>query len=231
MQVNLKPIGEILKSNYLEAPPFQRPYAWGGDNIKQLLEDVGGNLGKEEYFIGTIVTSVQEKESAPLRVIDGQQRLATVSIMLAAVRDRMNEIDGSGESAAQLLPFLMERNLATKARSPKLKMSDQDNSFFRGRFIDRDAVVSPKYESHKRLEGAYSLVYSAIAEMPELRLGEWGDFIESRLKVIHIEADPKADAIALFEAVNDSESALTQSDLVGMAYGRRAAAGGLRTSA
>ena len=213
MQVALKPIAGILKSNYLGVPPFQRPYAWGVDNVRQLMEDVNGNIGQEGYFIGTVVTSAQNGEAARLRVIDGQQRLATVLIMLAAAQDRFAEIGDIG-SAEELSPYLSSKNLATKIRSPKLEMSDQDNIFFRARFVDKKSDFAPKYESHKRLTGAYACVRAAIDGMTEDRLGEWASFLQECLKVIHVEAARESDAYAMFESINDRGVQLAQVDLI-----------------
>ena len=75
-------------SNAFRIPLFQRPFSWGEENAAQLNDDLhtawSGSL--EGYFLGPIVVS-QSGHFAPFDVIDGQQRLATISILLAIFRD------------------------------------------------------------------------------------------------------------------------------------------------
>lgn len=213
MHVNLKPITAILKSNYLEVPPYQRSYAWT-DNIPQLMEDIHDNLGREKYFIGTVCTS-EQKENARIRVIDGQQRFATVSIMLAAARDQFASISVPNQSniLAHLDSLLHRMDMGSNTISPILKMSRQDNFFFEKRFISREGCA-PKHDSHKRLEKAYEIVRNAVAKMTAEELQAWTDFVEKRLEIIHIESRDPAAAYALFETINDRGVQLTQADLI-----------------
>ena len=213
MQVALKPIAGILKSNYLGVPVFQRPYAWEVDNVRQLMDDVKNNLGQEGYFIGTVVTSKENNEAAHLRVIDGQQRLATILIMLAAARDCL-AASGDTASVAELGPYLSSMNLITKLHNPKLAMSNQDNNFFRAKFIDGNSDITPKYESHKRLTGAYTCVREEIDKMSGESLGRWAEFLQERLNVIHVQAARESDAYAMFETINDRGVQLAQVDLI-----------------
>ena len=205
MQIIQKPVAEILLTHSLKASPFQRPYAWADDNIEQLLDDIASNIGREKHFIGTIVTGAQEDGRFHQRVIDGQQRLATVLIMLAAARDRFVGM-GDQDSAGALTPYISSMSLATRVRSPKLEMNSQDNEFFRARVIDGRAEIAPKYQSHKRLAGACAIVRAALDEMDGPKLGEWTDFIQNRLKAIHLEVGDEVNACATFEALNDGRA-------------------------
>ena len=219
MQIARKPIANILKVECLEVPAFHRSYVWTESNVRQLLDDMRENKFSE-CFIGTVVTSAQDGESSRLQVIDGQQRLATVSLLLAAARDRFAQI-GAGDFAEEMSPYLSSKNVAAKDRNPKLNLSGQDDEFFRGRFIAGNSSIAPERESHKRLAGGYARIRAEIDHMSNRALSEWVEFVKTRLKVIHVEADPKADACVLFEALNDRESGMTQSELTTLAYGRR----------
>lgn len=80
-----KSLKEIFHSKYI-VPLYQRNYAWGRDEIEQLLQDLYENFKKSEnnpslnYFIGSLV--VLKRKDGLYEVIDGQQRLTTLSLLL-----------------------------------------------------------------------------------------------------------------------------------------------------
>ncbi len=86
-----QPIGELLANNQFVVPTYQRSFAWTALHVENLLKDIRGAMtrmaaGKgEKYFLGTLVFI--ERQGKPLEVVDGQQRLATISIIFAAIRD------------------------------------------------------------------------------------------------------------------------------------------------
>jgi len=76
-----KSIREIFQSNYV-VPLYQRNYAWTDNEIHQLIRDIYGNYKKDPkgfYFIGTLV--VLKRKNGDFEVIDGQQRLTTLSLI------------------------------------------------------------------------------------------------------------------------------------------------------
>ena len=89
-------LGDIFNDAYdFRIPPYQRPYAWTTEQTSALLDDLqtalntGGNVKIEEmppYFLGSIVV-IKEREKAPSDVIDGQQRLTTLTILLCVLRE------------------------------------------------------------------------------------------------------------------------------------------------
>src|SRR5689334_6329324 len=80
-------LGGALKNGPLVIPNYQREYSWKPDRVRKLFDDFGNAMLKRQpsYFLGTIVLT----PGRPPCVIDGQQRLATTSIFLAAVRDAL----------------------------------------------------------------------------------------------------------------------------------------------
>ena len=80
-------LGSVLKHNQLVVPANQREYSWTERQVVQLFQDFAKAIadGEPGYFLGTIVTI--PRTTGNLEVVDGQQRLATTAILLAAVRD------------------------------------------------------------------------------------------------------------------------------------------------
>lgn len=77
-ELELLPIGEILKKE-LVIPEYQRPYKWKEETILKLLDDIKNNQNKKEYRIGTLIL---HKEKEEYNIVDGQQRLVSISIIL-----------------------------------------------------------------------------------------------------------------------------------------------------
>ena len=88
MEVKSKTLTEIFSSNILEVPFFQRSYVWNRDNWEELLDDLFED--RKTYFLGTIILKEKIDSLCKLKIhliIDGQQRLTTLSILIKALYD------------------------------------------------------------------------------------------------------------------------------------------------
>src|SRR6266498_1548851 len=97
-------IRNVLSSAYYRIPRFQRPYSWTRENIQDFWDDVVKNT-PESYFIGSMV--VFRDGSQRYGVVDGQQRLTTITVLLAVIRDRLDQLGFS--DLAQGIQNLIER--------------------------------------------------------------------------------------------------------------------------
>ena len=94
MNVNEKEIGfeskkisEILKCDRLTIPSYQRPYKWNRKHIRNLFYDLRDAMGKKEYQIGSVIL---HKNDGHLDIVDGQQRLISISLFLHSLDDLEN---------------------------------------------------------------------------------------------------------------------------------------------
>ena len=91
-------IKKILSDDYCFAiPPYQRPYAWEISQAGELLTDLYDAMNGQEgprsvYFLGSIVL-VKEPGKPEARIVDGQQRLTTLTILLSVIRDLTSDSD------------------------------------------------------------------------------------------------------------------------------------------
>ena len=85
-----KSLSELLKESFLQIPRFQRPYDWNSDNISDFWTDLIDS-DDDEYFMGSIVVFRDKKDKSMLSVVDGQQRLTTITILLSLLRDAFRE--------------------------------------------------------------------------------------------------------------------------------------------
>lgn len=125
------PLRKIFSSDFEFAiPDYQRPYSWGNEQALQMLDDLEASLERDTedpYFLGSIVL-VKEGTSPKSEVIDGQQRLTTLSILLSVLRDLTTDAQLRGE----LAEFVLEpgKIMAGTQPRPRVTLRKRDASFF-----------------------------------------------------------------------------------------------------
>jgi Protein of unknown function DUF262/Protein of unknown function (DUF1524) len=215
-------LASVLKQNQLAVPPNQREYSWTSKEVRTLFQDFAKAIsegGAHSYFLGTIVTI--PRAHGVLEVVDGQQRLSTTAIMLAAIRDYLWLQD---EMIAQSIDseFLMVIDRASRARVPRLRLNLDDNDYFRARLAEDVERPTPTKPSHRLLEDAFTeareQVQKIVAGFDEKDHGDvlnhWISFMESHALVVLLRVPNDADAYRMFETLNDRGLRTSQSDLV-----------------
>ncbi len=93
----------VFANNTFVVPEFQRGYAWGMEQWKALWDDVKNvnDRAQGDHFAGTIMVAPEPQEQAHVRLIDGQQRLTSLSLLLRALRGRGHPISFTGNIALQ----------------------------------------------------------------------------------------------------------------------------------
>ncbi|WP_405767802.1 DUF262 domain-containing protein [Streptomyces sp. NBC_01538] len=135
------PLYKVFSSDYdFRIPDYQRPYAWQEEQAVQLLTDLDEALdrGSEEpYFLGSVVL-VKDMGTTVADVIDGQQRLTTLTILLSVLRD----VTEDEELRAELDRMVVEpgRKVLGLATKPRLALRSRDAAFFKKYVQDRGAV-------------------------------------------------------------------------------------------
>jgi hypothetical protein len=104
LDANDRTVRQVLNGNFFTIPRFQRPYEWTLDNVEELWEDAVQE-SDGEYFIGSMV--VYPASGDTMVVIDGQQRLTTLQMLLATIRDAAEKL--GDESLANGTHIFIER--------------------------------------------------------------------------------------------------------------------------
>lgn len=126
-----QPLNQIFSPQFeFSIPDYQRPYAWGGEQTIQLLSDIleaQQRNPEEPYFLGSLVL-VKEEGNPKGDVIDGQQRLTTLSILFAVLR----ELSESSDVRTEMHEYLVERGRITAGivSNPRLHLRARDRDFF-----------------------------------------------------------------------------------------------------
>ena len=223
-------IGEILKRGRLEVPPNQRSYAWEDRHVLTLLQDFNEaiNSGNQDYFLGTIVL-VQPEGDVP-RISDGQQRIATVTILLCRIRDKLREINRERSAQSLETDFLRNIDRDTEDLVPKIKLNLEDNAFFAERILlspsdegyTKPDSVEPRRSSNERLLTASNIAANFIdkilSPMPTQshadQLLRWVTFIEKSAQVAVVTVLDEAAAFRMFETLNDRGLRASQADIL-----------------
>ena len=87
IQFTSKKVGELLKEGDLRIPSYQRPYKWNRKHIRNLFYDLRDAMGKKEYQIGSVIL---HENDGYLDIVDGQQRLISISLFLHLLDDLEN---------------------------------------------------------------------------------------------------------------------------------------------
>ena len=87
IQFTSKKVGELLKEGKLRIPSYQRPYKWNRKHIRNLFYDLRDAMGKKEYQIGSVIL---HEIDGYLDIVDGQQRLISISLFLHLLDDLEN---------------------------------------------------------------------------------------------------------------------------------------------
>jgi uncharacterized protein with ParB-like and HNH nuclease domain len=222
ISIQLDGISNVLKTRRFHVPAYQRSYAWEAEHVEALLSDIGDAIKnkEKEYFLGSVViTGPLERR---FDVVDGQQRLTTVSLLIATIRDKFIA-EGDVEAGTSIRnDFLASVDRKTKEREPKLTLNEVDNELYQELIEGQSVTDQSKYprQSHNRLLSASATMRNYIdnvyaqAHDPEEALHEWLDYLESNLKVILVIAPDDSNAFVIFETLNDRGLELAISDLL-----------------
>lgn len=222
-------LGSILKQNQLEVPANQREYAWTTRQVTQLFQDFAKAIADDEagYFLGTIVTI--PRITGKLEVVDGQQRLATTAILLAAIRDYLRKKD---EVLVESInnEFLTGIDRKNRVRVPKLRLNVDDNELFSWIIVhDSEEPPKPTRGSHELLLKAYAEARSHVSKIVAIHdpkdhgdlLNQWVSFIETKALAVLLRVPNDANAYKMFETLNDRGLRTSQADLIkNFLYGR-----------
>ncbi len=217
----------LLSSGYYRIPRFQRPYSWIRDNVQEFWDDVIKDRPLD-YFIGSMVVFKDGKQR--FGIVDGQQRLTTVTLLLAVLRNALAK-HGLNDLAQGIHGLIERKNIDNK---PEFILSTETSyPFFQDHILKWGAPevpVNPLSEEQnlqdaftqltklidgvsESLESDASLSDDKKKKLIQLRLTDIRDAVLN-LKVIFVKLDDEDDAYIIFETLNTRGKDLSLTDLV-----------------
>jgi uncharacterized protein with ParB-like and HNH nuclease domain/predicted transport protein len=213
---------DLLKvANQFEVPIYQRAYAWDRSECEQLWRDIiraGENQALGAHFTGSVVyvekAAGTQTNQAPSLIIDGQQRVTTVSLILAALASHLDASHGTKEPLEGFSPdeiresYLLNR-FKTDERRYKLLLSQSDRSALKT-VIDGTAISDP---SSSRVFGNFEYFCEQFND-DSVDVAAVCRGLE-KLRVVDVQLQLGIDHPQLvFEAMNSTGKRLSQADLI-----------------
>ena len=201
----------IRSAERMIIPVYQRNYDWKIEQCKQLFDDLVDVIrDKHEHFFGSVV-SVEIDQNSSRLIIDGQQRIATISIILIAIRNLIREDNISVRdkklSARIFLHYLYDDESADDKRA-KLQLITQDQTAFQRLFDTGVELIAASnvtrnyeyfYEQFRRLDVTADDIFNAI----------------KMLSIIDITLDSRSDdPQKIFESLNSTGLDLNEGDKI-----------------
>lgn len=194
-------------------PVYQRNYDWKKENCKQLFDDLVSveKDGKETHFFGSIVSYAHSRDEVVL--IDGQQRITTVSLILIAIVNALKK--GAMSTKDDTLVFRIEDFLVDKydrtERKFRLKPFRDDRVAFDSLIYKDEA----DYIHESKVTINYRYFYDRIVTNKELSVDELFHAVNC-LEIIDIELEPQHgdNPQLIFESLNSTGLDLTESDKI-----------------
>ncbi len=224
-------IGDLIRQGRLTVPPNQRSYAWRVSHVKDLLLDLHAALqegDQEEYFLGTVVL-VAADGGVP-QIADGQQRIATTSIIMARIRDLLAELGDTDRAAEADKQYIQGVDMESGDKVPHLHMNHADNEFYRTiitkPLVSKNAMAAAKElatcASNVRLLQASECALTYLREtLVPLRpdshakhLVRWITFLQKRASIVAVTVPDEVGAYRIFETLNDRGLKASQVDIL-----------------
>lgn len=229
INVNKYPVSQMFDPDsrvVFEVPKYQREYVWGTREWAALYDDLFENT--EGYFLGSIICiNITDNTLSPkFEVVDGQQRLTTVSLFLAALYDVLNEHRNEMDEDQQSDLLQLKRKLILKKTTQDLRVVPQVQGGNLEDYMGLMAKIGlipqramPDLAGLRRIVKGFNYLKMRIRTDAEASdnairlLFQILDKVNTAIMVM-IEVSNHADAYTLFESLNNRGTPLTSVDLI-----------------
>tara|TARA_R110001606_G_scaffold117805_1_gene247781 strand:+ start:3635 stop:5383 length:1749 start_codon:yes stop_codon:yes gene_type:complete len=222
LEAGEKQIADVFSDKYaFTIPPYQRPYAWEVPQVTELLDDLIDAMDPKSrseglYFLGSIVL-VKVPGNPDSKVVDGQQRLTTLSILFSVLRD-LTDDDRLRFKRDEYVkqPADTDRNLPERLR---LHLRKRDQPFF-AKTIQKEGATKdlPRLEglqgSQARIVENATILRARLSAMTEDERAKLIAFILSNCFLVVVEVPADAAARRIFTVLNARGMDLAATDIL-----------------
>lgn len=218
------PLIKIFSSDFeYHIPAYQRPYAWGVEQAEALFDDLYDFFQTENsdnYFLGSIVL-IKDDENSYASVIDGQQRLTTLSILFAVLASCFEDRD----LKKTCMEYLQEpgNKIAGIVAQPRLFLRDRDQQFFNTyiqnvnleelRKIDT-TTLSTEAQRHIQENARVLSEHFSESFLNDEELLKFSQFLLNRCFLIAVSTANKESAFRIFSVMNSRGLDLMPTDII-----------------
>ncbi len=228
-------VEELMAPPFLFASPaFQRAFAWTVDDAEQLLNDLqsaAASAPGDIYFIGAILlmrlplafVAPQDASTEPIfsgpervfEIIDGQQRIATLAILLAVMRDLVNQ----QPPASSLKDRLQRALVAHGTRTSRVLLRGSDGAMLNHATAETGACLVPplaaiETEADQRLISIRDFLVRQLKTLDPLELQQLAVFVLENCSLVAIVTNTIDRAYQMFTSLNNTGKPLTKNDIL-----------------
>ncbi|MBQ7593035.1 MAG: DUF262 domain-containing protein [Synergistaceae bacterium] len=219
------PLQNIFSAAFIyEIPSFQRPYAWKEDNAGELFDDLfnfwnDNKANNEQYFLGSIVLEKQPHSPQAI-VIDGQQRLTTLTILFSVMASKFPA--GSTDRASFSALINEPGGLARQAQ-PRLSIREKDNHFFKIYIQDINIDALVKLDPNTQdTEAKTNIIKNAKVLLERVNnnlqtpadIKNFGVFLVTRCFLVTVSTPTTQSAFRIFSVLNTRGMDLLVTDIL-----------------
>src|SRR5690606_7665429 len=218
------PLKEIFSDDFVfEIPSYQRPYSWTTEQAGELLEDLLTALGNSDeavpdpYFLGSIVLAKKEHQSQS-KVIDGQQRLTTLTILLSALASLAN-----GKHRQELRDFIFQEGSTLKQTLTiyRLTLRPRDAEFFR-EYIQEDGGLEKLVSLDKgqltdpqaSIQANAALFRQRLEVLSSAERAALASYLLNHCFLVTVSTPDTDSAFKIFTVLNDRGLDLSHADII-----------------
>ncbi len=216
----------------LRVPPFQRAYAWEDEETEVMIRDLleafrAGTV----YFLGAIVV-IRPKNRGPSDVVDGQQRLTTLTIMMAVLRDlaqvreeetQLHNMIGHETMGVVFGGGLHWRMTLNRSDTPFFRRFVQERGGTKGQDAMMEATRAPDASpSQQRIAAAVAQVYDYMTDMADDERSRFAAWLLDEVSIVRVRVSEYAVAYKVFQSLNHRGKPLSDHDILKSALFERA---------
>lgn len=225
-----KTVGDLLgdAAKRTSVPDYQRDYSWTESHVDYFWQDVLGFMREQnektlrdaEYFIGSMV---RVDKGSGYELLDGQQRLATIVILLSAIRDKLRSLNTKAYLKTQER-WIAEEDDRTGEKTYSLTLSTYDRDYFRRRIQnDPGDSLDPATASQTLIDSARRKFDAELTGELDKQVDEKGrekwllllrDVVTNHVTTVTVTCASEQDAASIFETLNDRGLGLSTVDLL-----------------
>ncbi len=222
------PIRKIFSNDFnFKIPLYQRPYSWTTEQAEELLDDLVSFIGADlsvsiddlsPYFLGSIVL-IKSEGQPDAEVVDGQQRLTTLTILISALRTTIE----TPEYASGLTDYVYQEGSALEGTPNRYRLTlrDRDAVFFKTHIQDEGQIVAltkmnaaQLTDAQQNIRANAKLYVEALRKLSEEQRVRLAQFIVKNCLLVVVSTPDLDSAYRIFSILNDRGLDLSHSDIL-----------------
>lgn len=207
-------VAQMLNKGRFIIPDYQRPFDWGETEISEFLDDILANLNND-YFIGHMVFDGQMNDNE-FSVVDGQQRITTLTILLCVIRDLYSQVHKDDNLTNGINSnYIFKKDI--KFRDYPILKTDMPYPIFQTYVQEypkpASNTIQPTNSGEENILNAYNYFYNKLSKEAK---GKLEKIVESilKLELIFVASKGRINAHSIFMTLNAKGKDLTFVDLI-----------------